>query len=333
MIESKGQTLDLAVIGAGPCGLAVGVAARRVDIAAAIFDRGNVANALLGYPIGMTFFSTPENLEIGGLPFVCAGAKPTRDEALKYYRRVAQYFELDMRAYEEVVSVTGKLGEFTLTTRKRTGEEGTHRARRVVVAIGNLDTPNLLGVPGEDLPNVTHYFREPHPYFDQRCLVIGGANSAAEAALELHRAGAHVTLVHFLPELDRGLKPWVRPDIENRIREGAIAARFETRVTEIGPDYVRLRSERNGAEERLANDWVFAMTGYAPDTSFLRRLGVTVDEATGVPQHDPATMETNVPGLYIAGVIAAGNDANRLFIENGRYHGAKIVSAILSPRH
>lgn len=328
MTEPKGETLDLAVIGAGPCGLAVGVAARRAGLTAAIFDRGNVAHALIGYPIGMTFFSTPENLEVGGLPFVCAGAKPTRDEALKYYRRVAQYFELDMRAYEEVLSVSGKLGEFTLTTRKRTGEEATHRARRVVVATGNLDTPNLLGAPGEDLPNVTHYYREPHPYFDQRCLVIGGGNSAAEAALELHRAGAHVTLVHFLSELDRGLKPWVRPDIENRIREGAIAARFETRVTEIGPDYVRLRSERNGAEERLANDWVFAMTGYAPDTSFLRRLGVTVDEATGVPQHDPETMETNVPGLYIAGVIAAGYDANRLFIENGRHHGEQIVGAL-----
>lgn len=322
------ETLDLAVIGAGPCGLAVGVAAKRAGLTAAIFDRGNVANALLEYPIGMTFFSTPENLEIGGLPFVCAGAKPTREEALKYYRRVAQYFELDIRAYEEVVSLSGKIGEFTLTTRRRTGEQVKHRARRVAVATGNLDTPNLLGVPGEDLPNVTHYYREPHPYFDQRCLVIGGGNSAAEAALELRRAGAQVTLVHFLSGFDPGLKPWVRPDIENRIREGAIAARFETRVIEIGPDSVRLRSERNGAEERLANDWVFAMTGYAPDTTFLRRLGLAVDEATGVPQHDPETMETNVPGIHIAGVIAAGYEANRLFIENGRYHGERIVAAI-----
>jgi thioredoxin reductase (NADPH) len=322
------RILDLAVIGAGPCGLAVGVAARQAEMTAAIFDRGNVTNGLLGYPIGMTFFSTPENLEIGGLPFICAAAKPTREEALKYYRRIAQHFDLDIRAYEEVVGVTGERGAFSLTTRRRSGAGAAHRARCVVVATGYFDTPNLLDVPGEDLPNVTHYFREPHPYFDQRCIVVGGGNSAAEAALDLFRAGAHVMLVHFLAELDPGIKPWVRPDIENRIRDGSIAARFETRLSEIGPDYVRLRSEKNGAEERLANDWVFAMTGYTPDTSFLRRLGVAVDKATAVPRHDPSSLETNVPGIYIAGVIAAGKDANRLFIENGRFHGEKIVASL-----
>ncbi len=327
MNKQSEPIFDIAVIGAGPCGLAVGVAAEQAGLSAAIFDRGNVANGLIAYPIGMTFFSTAENLEVGGLPFICAGAKPTREEALKYYRRVAQYFNLDIRGYHDVFDVSGGRGAFTLRTRHRSGG-AEYRARHVVVATGYFDTPNLLSVPGEDLPNVTHYYREGHPYFDQRCVVVGGGNSAAEAALDLYRSGAHVTLIHFLTELDLGIKPWVRPDIENRIREGAIAARFETRVAEIGPDFVTLNSEANRTEERLPNDWVFAMTGYTPDTTFLQKLGVDVDEVTGIPQHDRTTLETNVPGLFIAGVIAAGYDANRLFIENGKLHGAQIVAAL-----
>ena len=322
------EVLDIAVIGAGPCGLAVGVAAKSAGLAYALFDRGNVAHSLVGFPFGMTFFSTAEKLEIGGLPFVCSGEKPTREDALKYYRRVAQHHELEIRAYTEVLDVQGERGDFTLSTRKRSGEEITHRARHVVVATGNFDTPNLLDVPGEELPKVAHYYREAHPYFDQDCLVIGGGNSAVEAALDLHRAGARVTMAHFLSEFDSGLKSWVRPDIENRIKEGSIPARFRTRVAEIGPDYVMLRSEENGSTNRLDNDWVFALTGYTLDIPFLHQIGLEIDAETGVPQFDSQTMETNVPGIYVAGVIIAGLNANKIFIENGRFHGERIVEAL-----
>ena len=319
---------DLAVIGAGPCGLAAAIAARRAGLSAVVFDKGCVVNAIVDYPLRMTFFSTAEKLEIGDVPFICAGDKPTRDEALKYYRRVAQHHRLDVRPYEEVVDLEGALGEFTLRTARRAGGAGAHRARCVAIATGFSENPNLLGVPGEERPKVTHYYREAHPYFDQDCVVIGGGNSAVEAALELYRVGARVTLVHFLEGLDPGVKPWVRPDIENRLKNGEIAARFRTRVTEIGPDFVTLCHESTGAVERLANDWVLAMTGYAPDTAFLRKLGVRVEPESGVPAHDPETFETNVPGIFIAGVIAAGFDANKIFIENGRWHGDRIARRV-----
>jgi thioredoxin reductase (NADPH) len=322
------DVLDLAIVGAGPCGLAAGVAASRAGLNCRLFDRGCVVNSLVGYPIRMTFFSTPENLEIGDIPFICSAGKPTRDEALAYYRRVAQHFDLDVRVYEEVMGVEGVKGDFTIRTRGR--DESTYRARNIAIATGYFDVPNLLNVPGEDLPKVTHYYREAHPYFNQDCLVVGGGNSAVEAALDLWRTGARVTLVHFLKDFDPGVKPWVRPDIENRVKENSIKALFRTRVAEIGTGYVALRSEEDGGIERLANDWVFAMTGYTPDTSFLRGLGVAVDAAGGVPNHDPATMETNVPGIFVAGVLAAGFDANRIFIENGKLHGEQIVSAIMN---
>ncbi|NIR43728.1 MAG: YpdA family putative bacillithiol disulfide reductase [Gemmatimonadetes bacterium] len=324
--------VDLAIVGAGPCGLAVGAAARRAGLSSIIFDRGCVVNALVGYPLNMTFFSTPENLEIGDVPFVTRDVKPTRHEALTYYRRVAGYFELDVRQYEEVLDVEGAAADFWVKTRMRDGTEAGYPARNIVIATGRFDTPNLLGVPGEDLPKVTHYYREAHPYYDQACLVVGGGNSAAEAALDLWRSGARVTLVHFLDEFDPGVKPWVRPDIENRIREGSIAARFRTRVHEIGPDFVTLQREDGPDSERLANDWVFAMTGYRPDIPFLRRLGIDVDGDTGIPVHDPDTMETNLPGIFIAGVLAAGYDANKIFIENGKLHGDRIVNALTGSR-
>lgn len=329
----KGQydgNLDLAVVGAGPCGLAVGVAAAQAGLDCLLFDRGCVVNSLVGYPVRMTFFSTPENLEIGDIPFVCSGTKPTRDEALTYYRRAVQHYGLRVHTYEEVRGIEGAKGDFAVRSRRRDGEERTYRARHVVVATGYFDTPNRLNVPGEDLPKVTHYYREAHPYYDQDCLVIGGGNSAVEAALDLWRAGARVTMVHFLDSFDSGVKPWVRPDIENRTKEGSIAVRFQTRVAEIGSGYAILRGVETGVEERIANDWVCAMTGYTPDTRFLRRLGVEVDEKSGVPRHDPETMETNVPGVFIAGVLAAGFDANRIFIENGKLHGAALVAAIRS---
>jgi len=331
------DTVDLAVIGAGPCGIAVGAAARKAGLSTVLVDRGPLCAAIVGYPWYMQFFSTPEKLEIEGLPFVTAEKNATRREALTYYRRVAEYFELDTRLYEDVVAVEGESGDFRLRTRRQ-GEahgedegdagERTIRAGSVVVATGGFHAPNLLGVPGEELPQVSHHYREPHPYWRRDVLVVGGSNSAVEASLELFRAGARVTLVHFLHDFDRGVKPWVLPDIRNRVEKGEVAVRWGHRVAEIAPGRVVLRDEATGGLETLPNDHVLALTGWRSDPGLLRSLSVEIDADSGVPAHDPATMETPVPGVFIAGVLAAGNDANRIFIENGRWHGRAIVQAI-----
>jgi thioredoxin reductase (NADPH) len=320
--------VDLAVIGAGPCGLATGIAARQAGIPCTLFDRGCVASSISAYPTWMTFFSTADRLEIGGVPFIVAGDKPTRREALRYYQRLSSDFALDVRQYEDVTSVKHDGDAFRLATRTAHGVAHEHAARNVVVASGYFDSPNLLGIPGEDLPKVAHNYREGHVFFDQDCVVIGGGNSAVDAALELFRWGARVTLVHFGEALDPNVKPWVRPDAEARLREGSIAARFRSRIVEIRPDRVRVRSDATGTVEEIPNDWVLAMTGYTPDGRLLRSLGVHFDPHTGIPHHDPATMQTNVPGVFIAGVLAAGFDANKVFIENGRGHGERIVGTL-----
>ncbi|MBI4539629.1 MAG: YpdA family putative bacillithiol disulfide reductase [Gemmatimonadetes bacterium] len=324
------ESFDISVVGAGPCGLSVGVAARQAGIGCVHLDRGCIANCIAGYPTYATFFSTPERLELGGLPFIVASDKPTRREALKYYRRVAQHFELDVRQYEDVLEVTRQDGGFALLTRRHDGWEGECRARKVVIATGNFDTPNSLGAPGEELPKVTHYYREGHPFFAQDCVVVGAGNSAVEAALDLYRSGARVTLVHFLDRLDPGVKPWILPDITNRIEKGEITVRWRTRVAEIAPGCVILRHEDTGALERLANAWVFAMTGYSPDHRMLHALGVTIDPETWVPCHDPETMETDVPGVFVAGVLVNGRGPTRVFIENGREHGERIIRAVVA---
>ncbi|HET9948199.1 MAG TPA: YpdA family putative bacillithiol disulfide reductase [Longimicrobiales bacterium] len=316
----------LVVVGAGPCGIAVGAAARRAGVSCVLFDRGAVTSSLLGYPYYMTFFSTAKLLEVGGVPFTIPEAKPTRREALAYYRRVVEHWALDVRQYEEVVSVRGAEGDFQVTTRKQGGEEATYGAEAVVIATGGFHEPNWLGVPGEDLPKVHHWYHEPYPYFGQDVLVVGGGNSAVESALELFRNGARVTLVHFLDDIDQGVKPWVVPDIKSRLAKGEIPVYWRHRVAEVRPRSVVLRSDDDGALTELPNDFVLAMTGWRANHAPLRDLGVLIDEATGVPCHDPATMETNVTGLYIAGVIAAGHDANKIFIENGREHGELIVA-------
>src|SRR6059036_725367 len=323
--------LDLAVIGAGPCGLAVGVAAKQARLTCSLFDKGPVASSLMRYPLYMTFFSTPEKLEIGGVPFVTAAEKPTRREALEYYRKVAEYFELDVRQYHEVRRVTRLRDGFELAAHHR-GEREPEvvRARQLVYATGYFESPNPLGVPGEDLPHVSHFYTEAHPYWQQRVIVVGGGNSAVEAALELHRVGARVTLVHFLGEFDRGVKPWILPDITNRVKEGSIAVRWCSRVVEIRPDEVVIRPDGDAAFYNLPADFVLALTGYRADLSLLRAIGVDVDETTGVPRHDRETMQTNVPGVYIAGVLASGLDANKIFIENGREHGGRICDHIKS---
>jgi thioredoxin reductase (NADPH) len=320
--------IDLAVVGAGPCGIAVGAAAREAGLSAVLFDEGCVANSIVNYPYYMRFFSTADRLEVGGVPFPIPEKNPSRREALVYYRRVVQHFALDVRQYEKVESISGVEGAFVLRTQRTSGREGAYQAGRIVMATGGFHAPNLLGVPGEDLPKVHHFYKEAHPFFNQDVLVVGGSNSAVEASLELFRAGARVTLVHFLDSLDRGVKPWVLPDITNRLQMGDIGVYWKHRVSVITPEAVKLREEETGETVEIPNDWVLAMTGWRSDPALLRELGVTVDEATGIPSHDPQTMETDVPGVFIAGVLAAGNDANKIFIENGRSHGGLVVGAL-----
>ena len=316
---------ELIVVGAGPCGIAVGAAARKADVSCVLFDKGCVTSSLLDYPYYMTFFSTAVMLEIGDVPFTIPESKPTRREALAYYRRVVEHWDLDVRQYEEVVAVEGTEGDFTVKTRRRDGTEHIYASAAVVVATGGFQEPNFLGVPGEDLGKVHHYYHEPYPYFDQDVLVVGAGNSAVESALEMFRNGVRVSLVHFLDTIDRGVKPWVVPDITNRLEKGEIPVYWKHRVGEVRPGSVVLRSEVDGSETEIVNDFVVAMTGWRSDHSQLEALGVEIDPETGIPSHDPDTMCTNVPGLYIAGVIAAGHNANKIFIENGREHGGLIV--------
>jgi thioredoxin reductase (NADPH) len=318
------DTTDLLVIGAGPIGLAVGIAARLAGISCVLLDRRTIVSTLERYPLGMTFFSTPERIEIGGIPFIASHEKPTRKDGLLYYRRVAEHYQLDIRPGEEVVDLTRERDGFLVQVR-RPHDEQRYQARAVVFATGYYDNPNYLGIPGEELPHVSHYFTEGHPYWHRRVVVIGAGNSSVDAALECWRAGATVTLVHFGEGFDRTVKAWVLPDITNRVKEESIAVRWRSRVRAITPTEVEIVSDATGAVECLPTDAVLAMTGYHADTSLLERLGVPVNPETGIAAHDERTMETSVPGCYLAGVIASGNDANRLFIENSRMHGELIV--------
>jgi len=321
------EQTDIAVIGAGPCGIAVGTAARAAGSRATLFDKGPIASSLLSYPYYMTFFSTAVMLEVGGVPFTIPDPKPTRREALAYYRRVVEHWKLDVRQYEEVVAVRKAADGFVLDTTTLAGDRFQVMAGSVVVAIGGFQAPNMLDVPGEDLPKVRHYYKEPFPYYDQDVVVVGGGNSAVESALELYRNGTRVTLVHFAETIDSGVKPWVVPDITNRLKNGEITPRFRTRVQEITPKSVVLVDE-GGRMDEIANDFVLAMTGWRAHHGLLRSLDVRIDPDTGIPDHDPATMETNSDGVFIAGVIAAGHNANKIFIENGREHGGRIVAAL-----
>jgi thioredoxin reductase (NADPH) len=322
------ETLDIAIIGAGPCGIAVGAAAREAGARATLFDRGCITNSIVRYPYYMRFFSTSDRLQIAGIPWAIPEKNPSRREALVYYRGVVEHFDLNVRQYQDVVEVTGEEGDFQLRTRKMSGEEELWRARYLVVATGGFHAPNMLDVPGEDLPKVLHYYAEPYPFYDQDVLVVGGSNSAVEASLELYRAGARVTLVHFLDWIDKGVKAWVVPDITNRLEKGEINAFWRHRVAHIKPTSVTVKDEGSGRTTEIANDWVLAMTGWRSDPIHLQQLGVKIHPETGVPEHDPVSMETNIPGVFIAGVLAAGNNANKIFIENGRAHGGQILGAL-----
>ena len=326
------EPIDLLVVGAGPCGLAVGIAARQAGLSCVLLDRRTIVSTIERYPLAMTFFSTPERIEIGGVPFIASHEKPTRQDGLIYYRRVAEHYSLDIRPGEDVVAVTrGTDGTFQVQV-ARPHDAQTYRASAIVFATGYYDNPNYLRVPGEDLPHVRHYFVEGHPYWHQRVIVIGAGNSSVDAALECWRAGATVTLVHFGEGFDRTVKAWVLPDILNRVKEGSIAVRWHSRVRAITPTHIEVRSDVSGAVDLVPADAVLAMTGYHADTSLLHRLGVPVDSGSGVPAHDEATMATPISGCYLAGVIASGNDANRLFIENARGHGELIVRHLLQVR-
>ncbi len=323
------QTPRLAVIGAGPCGIGVGIAARSAGIDCTLFDKGSVASSIGRYPTWLSFFSTAERLELANVPFTIAGDRPTRREALRYYQTLARRFQLDVRQYHEVIGIDGSAGCFRLRTRTHTGIVAEFYAQNVVIATGYFDGPNRLNVPGNHLPKLRYGYAEAYPYFNQDCIVVGGGNSAVDAALELYRWHARVTLVHFENGLDKGVKPWVLPDITNRIANHEILARFNARIAEIRPLSVMLRSESDGAVDEIPNDWVLALTGFTPDPALLVSLGVQLDPMTGIPVHDPVTMQTNVTGVFIAGVISAGYDANKIFIENGRDHGGRIASALL----
>jgi thioredoxin reductase (NADPH) len=317
---------DVLCIGAGPTGLATAIEARRAGLQPLVIDKGCLCNSLYHYPVNMVFFTTPELIEIGGLPMVCGGEKPTRSEALKYYRKCAEREALTLRLYETVTRISGRLGDFTVHTRTAAGVAEAIRCKFVVIATGYYDLPNRLGIPGEDLPHVSHYYREPHPHWGQDVVVIGGKNSAAEAALDLFRSGARVTLVHRQPELGASIKYWVRPDIENRIKAGEVRALLGARVTRIELDCVQV--ENGTGQQRLPAQAVYALTGYHPDFDFLRGQGIALDPESNRPAMNPETHESNVPGIYLAGVVIGGNRTGEIFIENGRFHGQQIVRAI-----
>jgi thioredoxin reductase (NADPH) len=321
------STFDVIVIGAGPTGLACAIAVQRAGLTVALIEKGCLTNSLFNYPAHMTFFTTPELLEIGDIPFSSPNQKPTRSEALEYYRKVAEHYKLDVRQYQSVERISGQDGDFRVHASDQFGRELSYQARKVIVSTGYYDRPNYLDVPGENLSKVMHYYHEPHPYFAQDVLVIGGKNSAAIAALELWRHGARVTLVHRGAELHRHIKYWIKPDIENRIKAGEIAAHFSTTVKEITIDSVALDTPRG--RMTIANQFVFALTGYHPDFSFLESLGVKLDESNArCPVCNPATLESNMSGIYLAGVVVAGERTNEIFIENGRFHGALIANDI-----
>lgn len=324
---SSPDAVDVVVVGAGPCGLAAAAAVKRRGFSHVVFERGSVANSITLYPTYVTFFSTAERVAIAGVPFMIANEKPTRREALAYYRAVVAHEGLSVRQDESVVAIARTDQGFIVRTERRGGEVHEMRARNIVIATGYFGFPNLLGVPGESLSHVSHWYRDGHEGFQRNVVVVGGGNSAAETALDLYRHGARVTLVHFGPTFDKNIKPWVMSDLEGRLKDGSIALRWNTRVAEIDAECCVL--QRDAKVERVPADRVYLMTGYTPSSALLDSLGIFVDPATGIPAHDPATMETSAKNVFIAGVLASGNDANKIFIENGRDHG-ELIAAHLS---
>src|ERR1700736_1345064 len=317
---------DVICIGAGPTGLACAIEAKRAGLHPLVIDKGCLCNSLYHYPVNMVFFTTPELLEIGDLPLTSPSEKPTRNEALKYYRKCAEHYALELRLGRRVEKVEGSDGQFRVHTRDGQGTAAQFESKKIVVATGYYDLPNRLGIPGEDLPHVSHYYTEPHPFWQQEVVVIGGKNSAAEAALDLYRSGAHVTLVHRRAELGSTIKYWVRPDIENRIKAGQIRALFETEVKRIESGSVWVSN--HAGEVRLPAKQSFALTGYHPDYTFIKSLGVKLHAQTLKPHLNPETLESNVAGIFLAGVVIGGRHTSEIFIENGRFHGKLIIDSL-----
>ena len=320
------ESFDALVVGAGPTGLACGIELLQRGIRAVLIEKGCVVNSIYHYPTNMTFFTTPELLEIGNIPMTSLNEKPNRHEALKYYRRVADHYHLDIRQYERVDRIGGEDDDFQIATTDRLGCPHSYHARKVVLATGYYDVPNMLDVPGEELDKVLHYYKEPHPYYNHDVAVVGAKNSAAIAALELWWTGARVTLIHRGAGISDRVKYWIKPNIDNRIKNGEIRAYFYSRVIEILPDSIRI--ETPDGEVRLKNDFVFALIGYRPDLDFLNATGIALEPETQRPRTNPETLESELPGVYLAGVIVAGMHTNEIFIENGRFHGQAIARAI-----
>src|SRR5687767_14751610 len=331
------QIRDVTIVGAGPAGLAAGIAARKLGLDYSIIEKGVLVNSIYKFPTNMIFFTTPELLEIGGLPLVSPFEKPTRIEALRYYRRVVDTYELAIEFGEQVIAVepasarsrSGEAGVhdvFDIETRSEKGVRRIRHSRNLIFAIGYYDHPNFIGVPGENLPHVSHYYTESHGFYRKSVVIVGGGNSAAETALELYRSGARVTLVHRHPQLKPSIKYWVKPDIENRIKEGSVRGLFNTKVVEIQSTQVIV--ERDGAKEDIPADAVFLLTGYHPDGDLYRRAGIRLHRETMSPEFNPETFETNVPGVFLAGGAICGRDTSNIFIENGRFHGETIVRVL-----
>ncbi|MDP4170647.1 MAG: YpdA family putative bacillithiol disulfide reductase [Bacillota bacterium] len=313
------QQESVIIVGGGPCGMAAAISLQEIGINPLIIEKGNIVNAIYNYPTHQTFFSTSEKLEIGNVPFITENYKPKRNQALVYYREVAKRKNLRINSFERVESVTKSGDLFFVETSKK-----TYKSSAVVIATGYYDSPNYMGVPGEGLAKVLHYFKEGHPYFDQDVCVIGGKNSSVDAAIELVKAGARVTVLYRGSHYSPSIKPWILPEFEALVNNGTITMEFEAHVKEFTEEVVIYL--KNGVQKEIKNDFVFAMTGYHPDHGFLGKMGIKLDAETGRPIHNPDTMETNIPGIYIAGVIAAGNNANEIFIENGRFHGGLIAN-------
>lgn len=324
------SSLDAVIVGAGPTGLACGIELKKRGMRSLLIEKGCVVNSLYHYPTNLVFFTTPELLEIGDIPMTSFAEKPNRTEGLKYYRRVADHYALDIHQYETVLGIAGRDGEFQVRTKDKLGAPHVYECSKVIVATGYYDVPNMLGVPGEDLAKVIHYYKEAHPYYNHDVIVVGAKNSAAIAALELWWTGARVTMVHRGAGIHHNVKYWIKPNIENRIKNGEIPAYFHSSIVEIAPDSVRLSTPEG--EKKLKNDFVFAMVGYRPDLEFLAANGITLNPKTQRPETNPDTLESQRQGVYLAGVIVAGMHTNEIFIENGRFHGAQIAADVAAKR-
>ncbi len=315
------QIEDAIIIGGGPCGLSAAIALKKIGLNPLVIEKGNIVNAIYHYPTHQTFFSTSEKLEIGEVPFLTEEYKPRRNQALVYYREVVKRKGLRVHPFEKVTSVKKEANEFIVRTDLK-----EYTAKYVIVATGYYDHPNIMGIPGEDLPKVSHYFKEAHPYFDQDIVVVGGKNSSVDATIELVKAGARVTVIYRGKEYSPSIKPWILPEFDSLVRNGVVTMEFEAELKAIETDKVTYL--KHGKEFCIKNDFVFAMTGYHPDHGFLAQMGIEIDRETGRPRYDEETMESNIDGIYIAGVLAAGNNANEIFIENGRFHGEQIAQSI-----